>query len=350
MTNLTDSMPIDLRSDTFTKPTQPMREAMAHAEVGDDMSGEDPTVNRLEARVAQLLGKEAAVYACSATQANQMAIWANCERGDELLIESTGHIANYESGAPAVLSGVSVRRIAGDFGRLDIEHLSGQIRRNDDHYAPTTLLCLENSTNIGGGRTYALEQLARVCRWAHENGLQTHLDGARLFNACTTRGYSPSEVAQHFETISLCFSKGLGCPMGAILVGSQALIKRARRARKLMGGALRQVGIVAASALYALDHHIERLATDHANAHRLATGLAKIPVIQIDLAAVETNLVFFEIDPGWGTAAELQSRAAEQGVKLFSVGGAQRLRACTHLDLSAEQIDKAIQVFQKILN
>ncbi len=322
---------------------------MANAEVGDDMVGEDPTVNRLESEVAALLGKEAAVYTCSATQANQMSVWAHCERGDELLIETTGHIANYESGTPAILSGVSVRRIDGDFGRLDVQHLEGQIRRDDDHYPPTTLLCLENSTNIAGGRTYSLEHLERVCNWAHDNKLSAHLDGARLFNACIARGYSPADVAQHFDTISTCFSKGLGCPMGAILVGSKALIKRARRARKVMGGALRQAGIVAASAIYALEHNVQRLTEDHENAKRLAEGLAEIPNVNIALEAVETNLVYFEIDPAWGTASDLERIAAENGINLFSVGGAQRLRACTHLGVTTEEIGEAITIFQNIL-
>ncbi|QDT35367.1 threonine aldolase family protein [Thalassoglobus polymorphus] len=342
-------MLVELRSDTFTKPTLAMREAMMSAEVGDDMVGEDPTVNRLEAHVAEMFGKEAAVYACSATQANQMAIWANCERGDELLIETTGHIGIYESGAPAVISGVTTRCIPGECGRLDVEHLQGQIRRGDDHYATTTLLCLENSTNIAGGRTYSLTQLQRVCNWAHTNDLRTHLDGARIFNACAVRGYSVADIAKQFDTVSVCFSKGLGCPMGAILVGDQKTIARARRARKLMGGALRQAGILAASGLYALDNHVDRLAEDHQNAKRLAAGLAEIPNVNIDLDAVETNLVYFEVNPEWGTAADLEKRAAENGVKLFSVGGSQRLRACTHLDINEDHVDRAIQVFRECL-
>lgn len=342
-------MPIELRSDTFTKPSQPMRQAMANAEVGDDMSGEDPTVNRLEQQVAELLGKEAAVYTCSATQANQMAVWAQCERGDELLIETTGHIANYESGAPAIISSVSVRRLPGECGRFDIHHLEGQIRRNDDHYPPSTLLCLENSTNIAGGRTYPLEQLHRVCRWAQDQQLGIHLDGARLFNACIARGYDSADVARYCDTISICFSKGLGCPMGAILVGSQSLIKRARRARKVMGGSLRQAGIVAASAVYALENNVERLAEDHANAKRLAEGLAQIPNVKINVEEVETNLVYFEIDPAWGTALQLEEIAAKNGVNLFSVGGVQRLRACTHMDVSSQEIEGAVERFKSIL-
>lgn len=340
---------VELRSDTFTKPTAGMLEAMMSAELGDDMISEDPTVNKLEARVAEMLGKEAAVYACSGTQSNQMGVWANCDRGDELLIDSTGHIANYESGAPAILSGVSIRQFQGEFGRLDVHHLEHQIRRDDIHYAPTKLLCLENTTNLGGGRSYSLEQLERVCGWAHDNQLRTHLDGARIFNACVSAEYDVADVARHFDSISICFSKGLGCPMGSILVGSKEIIQKARRARKFMGGALRQTGIIAASALYALDHHVERLAEDHANAKRLAAGLSEISSVEIDTEAVETNLVFFNIDPAWGTAAEVEQRVAEKGVKLYSVGGAQKLRACTHLDVTNEQIDQAINVFKECL-
>ena len=269
-----------------------MREAIASADVGDDMVGEDPTVNRLEARMAELLGKEAAVFNCSGTQSNQMGVWTHCHSGDELLIEETGHIANYEAGAPAALSGVSVRRIEGDFGRLDVEHLEGQVRGGNVHFAPTRLLCLENSTNLGGGRTYPLDQVERVSEWARSNGLKVHLDGARFFNACIARGYAPAQLAAPFDTVSICFSKGLGCPMGSILVGSKVDMARARRARKLFGGALRQGGIPAAACLYAIDHNIERLADDHANARLFAEEISRVPGVSVDVRGVETNLVF----------------------------------------------------------
>ncbi|MCA9079232.1 MAG: aminotransferase class I/II-fold pyridoxal phosphate-dependent enzyme [Planctomycetaceae bacterium] len=342
-------MPIELRSDTFSQPTPAMREAIASAVCGDDMVGEDPTVNRLEAMVAEMLGKEAAVFACSGTQSNQMGVWVNCQRGDELLIESTGHIANYESGGPAILSGVSVRRISGDFGRLDVEQLEGQIRGGNQHFAPTTLLCLENSTNLGGGRTYPLDQLQRVCDWAHERGLKTHLDGARIFNACVARSIAPRDVANCFDTVSICFSKGLGCPMGSILVGSANDMARARRARKVFGGALRQTGIVAAAAIHALEQHIDRLADDHANARRFAEAISQLPHIHVDVAGVETNLAFFEIDPVWGTAAQLSQQLKERGVHINPAGGEQRLRACTHLDVTRDQIDQAVAVLREIV-
>lgn len=338
---------IDLRSDTMTKPTRGMREAMACAEVGDDMVGEDPTVNRLEARMAEMFGKEAAVFACSGTQSNQMGVWAHCSRGDELLIEASGHIANYEAGAPAVLSGVTVRSIPGDGGRLDVEHLRGVPRRGDDHYAPTRLLALENSTNVGGGRTYSLEQIRRVSEWARGEGLCVHMDGARVFNACIARSYSPHDVGEWADTVSICFSKGLGCPLGSILVGSVEIIARARQARKLFGGALRQAGIVAAAALYALDHQIDRLAEDHAHARLFAEGISKIEGIHVDLDTIETNLVFFDVDSSFGTAADFAERLARQHVKMYDLGP-QRLRACTHLDVDAGQIRTAIGVVESV--
>lgn len=339
---------VDLRSDTQTRPTPGMRQAIAAAEVGDDTIGEDPTVNRLEVRLAELLGKEAAVFACTATQANQMAVWTHCRSGDELLIEENGHIGSYEAGAPAALTGVSVRKLRGDAGRLDVDVLAGALRPGSLYFSPTRLVCVENSTNIGGGRTYPLEQLARVGRWAHEQGIKVHLDGARLFNACVARGYSPREAAAAADTVTICFSKGLGCPLGAALAGTAADIQRARRARTLFGGALRQAGIPAAACVYALDHHVARLTIDHENARRFAAGIADIPGIRIDVAAVETNLVFFEVEPDWGTGARFAAALADRGVRLYDIGP-QRLRACTHLDVDRVDIERAIAAVRDVL-
>lgn len=339
---------VELRSDTQTKPTAGMRQAMAVAEVGDDTCREDPTVNRLEARMAELLGKEAAVFACTATQANQMAVWTHCQRGDELLIDETGHIGNYEGGAPAALSGVSVRKVQGRHGLLDVDLLTPALRAPGLLYSPTRLLCLENSTNLGGGRTYPLDQLQRVGQWAREHDMKVHLDGARFFNACLARGYRPQDVARPADTVTICFSKGLGCPMGAVFAGSKADVERARRARTLFGGALRQAGIPAAACVYALDHHLVRLAEDHANARRFAEGISAIPGIRIDVAAVETNLVFFEVAAEWGTAAALSEALAGRGVKLYDVGP-QRLRACTHLDVDRAGIDRAVAAIRFVL-
>lgn len=340
---------VELRSDTFTLPSVEMRLAMANAVVGDDMVGEDPTVNRLEAHMAELTGKEAAVFACSGTQSNQMAVWTHCTSGDELLIESTGHIANYEAGGPAALSGVSVRRLPGDGGRLDLHHLDGQTRGGNVHFSPTKLLCLENSTNLGGGRTYPLDQVERVASWAQDHGLKMHLDGARAFNACIARGYSIKQLARNFDTVSICFSKGLGCPMGSVLVGSAADIGRARRARKLFGGALRQAGIVAAAAIYAIEHNVSRLAIDHEHARLFATELSRVGGVRVDVAGVESNLVFFEIEHDHGTAAQLSSSLKARGVHINPAGGSHRLRACTHLGVDRDDILRAVTEIEDVL-
>ncbi len=334
---------IDLRSDTVTKPSAAMRQAMANAEVGDDMNGEDPTVNRLEEMVIKLFNKEAAVYCCSGTQSNQMAVRAHCQSGDELLIEAGGHIAGFEGGAPAALSGVTCRTLSGNLGMLDLPQLEGQIRADNQHLARTKLVCVENTTNVGGGHCYPLDMLERVGKWAHSNGLQVHMDGARLFNAVVATGQSAAKICEHIDSISVCFSKGLGCPMGSILIGSKDLIYRARRARKMFGGALRQAGIVAASAVYALENNVERLAVDHENAQAFAEEIRKIPGIKTDASGVPTNLVFFEVDPKLGNASQLSYALKQRGV-LINAGGKSRLRACTHLDASREDLLSAAKV------
>lgn len=331
---------LDFRSDTVTRPTPAMRDAIATAEVGDDMTGEDPTVNRLEAMVAGMFGMESAVFACSGTQSNQMAVRAHCRPGDELLIAETGHIANFEAGAPAILSGVTCRTLSDQDGMIDIPNLEGKVRSNNQHLCRTRLVCLENTTNVGGGRAYPLEQVARIGHWAHEHDLKLHVDGARFFNASVAKGYSPLEFGQQIDSISLCFSKGLGCPMGSILVGTRELVTEARRSRKVFGGALRQAGIVAAAAVYALEYHIGRLADDHKNARLLADRLAAIDGIHIDPADVETNLVFFDIAAKLGNAGQLSTALKEQGV-LINACGPLRLRACTHLDVDRDDVEQA---------
>lgn len=343
-------MLIDLRSDTVTRPTPAMREAIARAEVGDDIYGEDPSVNQLEAHVAAWLGKEAAVYNCSGTQSNQMAIFAHCQPGDEVLLDETAHIANYEAGAPAVLSGVTLRTLRGDgTGRFDVADLEGKVRPDSQHHPITRLVCLENTTNIGGGRVWPLAQAQRVAAWARERRLKIHVDGARLLNATIAAGYSARDFADCADTVSLCFSKGLGCPIGSILVGDAATIARARRARKLFGGALRQVGMMAAAATYAFKHHVQRLADDHRHARLLAIGLAQIPGIIIRPETLETNIVFFDIASECGPAAALSKKLKAAGV-LINATGPQRLRACTHLDVSAEQIPTAVDIIRQCLS
>lgn len=324
---------IDLRSDTVTKPSVGMRQAIFDAEVGDDMSGEDPTVNRLEKIVADLLGKEAAVYNCSGTQSNQMAVRAHCQQGDEILIDESGHIVNYEAGGAAALSGVSARLLRGPFGIFDVADLEGKVRPDNQHYCVTRLVCVENTTNHGGGRAWPLAQMARVGNWAHDHGLKVHLDGARLFNAAIAQKYSVREFAKYADSISICFSKGLGCPMGSILVGDSATIYRARRARKLFGGALRQAGMMAAAAIYALEHNVERMQDDHDNALAFAKSISTVSGLRIAVENVESNLVFFEIDPARGTSAQLSARLLERGVRI-NPSGPYRLRACTHLDVT----------------
>lgn len=322
-----------------------MLQAMVSAELGDDVLGEDPTVNRLERFVADLFGHEAAVFACSGTQSNQMGVRVHCQPGDELLINETGHISNFEGGAPAALSGITVRTIAAPDGFLDVNVLEGKVRADEQHFAQTRLVCLENTTNLGGGHVYSLEHLQRVSDWARRNHLKRHLDGARLFNAIVARGYSAADVGKCFDTISICFSKGLGCPMGSMLIGSRDDIARARRIRKIFGGALRQSGIVAAAAQYALENNIERLKDDHANARRLATGLAAIHGIHVDADRIHSNIVFLEIDAERGSAVQLASALKEQGV-LVGPMGRHHIRMVTHLDVTAADMTKAVEVIR----
>jgi len=332
---------IDLRSDTVTRPTAAMKQAMMDAELGDDVMGDDPTVKRLEEMVAELLGKEAAVLACSGTQSNQMGIRAHCVSGDELLINDTSHIGIFEAGGPAVLSGVTVRQISGQHGMLSVSDLEDKPRVDDQHYCRTRLLCLENTTNIAGGRVYPLRQLQDVSAWAQQQGLRRHLDGARFFNAVVAGGYSAAELAVCFDTISICFSKGLGCPFGSILVGSQEDMRLARRARKMFGGALRQSGMIAAAAIYALENHVDRMQVDHDNAKRLAIELAKIDGIHASANDTESNLVFFQIETELGSAVQLASSLKDRGVQIGPMGG-QQMRAATHLDVTASDIDTVV--------
>jgi threonine aldolase len=339
----------DFRSDTVTRPTRPMRQAMADAEVGDDVWGEDPTVIRLEQRVAAMFGHEAAVLACSGTQSNQMGLRVHCIPGDELLIHESGHICNFEGGAPAALSGISIRTVNGIGGMPDVPDLESRVRPDDQHFPRTRLVCLENTTNLGGGRVFSLEQLQRVSGWCLERGLKRHLDGARLFNAIVAGGYSPQQLGECFDTISICFSKGLGCPFGSILTGTRADMQKARRIRKMFGGGLRQSGIIAAAALYALDHHVERLRDDHINARRLAEGLAHLKGLHVDPQTVETNLVFFELAPEIGTAVQLAAALREEGILAGPMGG-QRMRMVTHLDVTLDDVELALAAIERCLS
>ncbi|HEX3658142.1 MAG TPA: low-specificity L-threonine aldolase [Pirellulales bacterium] len=339
---------LDLRSDTATKPTPGMRAAMAAAEVGDDMTAEDPTVNRLEARLAEMLGKEAAMFAPSGTMTNQIGVRIHCQPGDEFLCETQCHIYNYEQGAFAQLSGLVARTVEGEFGVLRLEQLTGLIRPSDMHQTRTRLLCLENTHNRGGGRVLPYDEVAKLCGWAREHGLATHLDGARLFNAVVATGIPATQWAQHFDTVSICFSKGLGAPVGSALAGPANLIAKARRVRKLFGGAMRQAGIIAAGALYSLENHIDRLAEDHRNAQVLAAAIRQIDGLELRPEKVDTNLVIFRVHPRLGTSPELVARLAERGLRMGAFGG-QLIRAVTHLDVSREDVEQAAKILAEVV-
>ncbi|MEE9233057.1 MAG: GntG family PLP-dependent aldolase, partial [Nitrospirales bacterium] len=286
---------IDLRSDTVTKPSAGMREAMAYAEVGDDVYGEDPTVNRLEVMAAELLGKEAGLFVPTGVMGNQLCLRLHTRLGDEVIVESTSHLIRYEGGSAASLSGVQLCCVPGDRGRLSPESVEAAIRPRDLHNPPTTLLCLEQTHNVGGGSVYSMETIHRVTEVGRQHGLALHLDGARLFNAVVKTGIAASDYAQLFDTVSFCLSKGLGAPVGSVVVATHEAIKTLRRLRKVFGGGMRQVGILAAAGIYALENHISRLADDHVLATRLATLLQNIPGVVVDLDAVETNMVMFQV-------------------------------------------------------
>ena len=337
---------IDLRSDTVTKPTPAMRRAMAEADVGDDVHAEDPTVRRLQECVAELLGKEDALFVTSGTQSNQICIRISTEPGDEILIDESGHAYNWEAAGLAVISGCMVRTVLGDHGILDVSQLQDLIRPADHHYARTRLVCLENTHNRGGGVIYPLEKSNAIADWAHAHGLRMHLDGARLMNAAVASGIAAEEHARAFDTVSICFSKGLGAPVGSACAGTCEDMVRAHRVRKLLGGGMRQAGIIAAGALYALEHHVERLAEDHANARMLAEALAEVPCFDVELDYVHTNIIWFKTDPTVCSADEVRARLKERGV-LLSGGGEVMLRAVTHLDVSTDQVKRAADTIRQ---
>lgn len=339
--------PVDLRSDTVTRPTPGMREAMHAAELGDDVMGEDPSINRLQAQIAALLGKEAALFVPSGTMSNQIGVKVHCQPGDEVILESGCHIYNYEQGGLAQLSALATRTVDGVYGVLRCEQLRHLIRPDNIHLVRTRLVCLENTHNRGGGRVLPYEGVVEICRWAHEHGLATHLDGARLFNAVVATGISARDWASHFDTVSVCFSKGLGAPVGSAICGAAAHIAQALRYRKLFGGGMRQAGVLAAAASYALDHHVERLAEDHLRAQRLAEFIRETPSIELRPPQIDTNLVILHVAPEWGTAAEFAAQLKEQRV-LVNAFGPQQIRAVTHLDLDDEDIVQAGEAIGRV--
>jgi len=340
-------MPIDLRSDTITRPTPAMRDAMAAAEVGDDMFGEDPTVLELEARVAELLGKEAAMFAPSGTMVNQLALRAHTEPGDEVILDGHSHIYYYEGGAPAALSGVMCRCLPGVRGIFTAADLEAVLRPADQHFPPTKLVCLENTHNRGGGKIWPQELVGEIGALTRERGIRLHLDGARLWNAAVASGVSERELSAEFDSVAVCFSKGLGAPVGSALCGSLEFIRRARRFRKMFGGGMRQAGIIAAGALHALEHHRTRLAEDHANARALATGMSSLPGIELDPADVETNIVIARMRtvPAFQLVQELD----EAGLRVFATGS-DTIRAVTSLAFTSGEIPQALGILERTLS
>jgi threonine aldolase len=341
------SVVIDLRSDTVTRPCENMRRAMADAEVGDDVIERDPTCERLQELTAEMLGMEDAVFMPSGTMTNQIGLRIHCRPGDEFVCEAGCHIYNYEQGAFAQLSGLVARTVEGHFGVLRPEQVKGLIRPENDHLVRTRLVVLENTHNRGSGRIQPYAHVEEICSWAHSNGLRTHLDGARLFNAAVATGIPLASWAQHFDTVSVCFSKGLGAPVGSALAGSRAAIKEARRHRKLFGGGMRQAGVLAAGALYALRHNRERLAEDHANARILADAVRGSGGLQLQPDEVDTNIVIFRVDPQLGSAAEFVQRMADRGVAALAISPTQ-IRLVTHLDVSTADCRRAAEAIQRI--
>lgn len=333
---------IDLRSDTVTRPTPAMRRAMAEAVVGDDVLGDDPTVIALQERVAQIMGKEAACFVPTGTMANQTAIRAQTEPGDEVIAHEDSHIIHYETGSPAALSGVMIRPIRGHAGLFEASDVEEAVRPNNVHSPHSALLVIENTHNRGGGAVWPLERFARVAGSARQRGIRVHLDGARIWNACAATGHAPSDYTRHADTVSCCFSKGLGAPAGSAVAGDRATIARVARFRKMFGGTMRQSGVLAAAALHALDHHRARLVEDHANARRLAEALSGVPGLSIPLP-VETNMCFVDVEPRHGSAADLCQRLKAAGLLALPTGP-QRVRFVCHLDVSAAMIDAAVAV------
>ncbi len=338
------TMPIDLRSDTVTKPSAAMRDFIANCDVDDDVIDVDPTVGALQDLIAEMTGKEDAIFMPSGTMTNQIGLRVHCRPGDEFICESGCHIYNYEQGAFASLSGLAPSLITGDQGILEPEQLHGMVKADNEHFAITRLLCLENTHNRGGGRIQPYDNVEKICQWAHENGLQTHLDGARLFNAVAATGISAKQWASHFDTVSICFSKGLGAPVGSALCGTKEQMYLARRHRKAFGGGMRQAGVIAAGALFGLQHHVQRMSEDHENAQKLADAVRATDGLSLP-GPVDTNIVMMDVDPEVGTAAALAGELDMKGVRCLALGP-QRIRLVTHLDVSADQTETACEIIQ----
>jgi len=342
------AMPIDMRSDTVTRPSAAMRERMAAAEVGDDVYGEDPTVNLLQDRVADMLGKEQALFVPSGSMGNQLCIKVHTDPGDEIIAERGSHVFNYETAGAAFLSSVQVYPVAGLRGIMSAEEIRRAIRPLIYYMPRTRLVCIENTHNGAGGVVYPLSVIRETGAVARAEGLRMHLDGARLWNACAATGVSPAAYAAEFDSVSVCLSKGLGAPVGSVIAGNSTFIGTARHFRKLYGGGMRQAGVLCAAGLFALDHNRERLHLDHEHAHLFATIVAGVPGVTVDMATVQTNIVIMNIEGTRKTPAEILGHLKGRGV-LLSQGGYGSLRAVTHLDVSAEQVKQAAEEFRSVV-
>lgn len=339
---------IDLRSDTLTLPTAGMRRAMANAVVGDDVFGEDPTINALQKRMAELFNKEAALFVSSGTMANQLAIKCHTRPGDEVVCEIDCHPFNYEGGGPAMLSGVQMHPLVGKRGVITVDQLTTCLRPSDDHYPRLSLVLLENTHNRAGGAIFPLAEMKRIHRFTRQNKLALHLDGARLWNAHVATGISLAEYGQYCDSVTVCLSKGLGAPVGSVLMGTREFIAQAHRYRKVWGGGMRQAGILAAAGLYALDHHIERLAIDHENAKKMALAFAKFAPVRVDLEATQTNMVIADFVETGLKAATVVKELKKNGLVCLDISPS-RIRLVTHLNISPAANRKAIAIIDRTL-
>lgn len=338
-------MLIDYRSDTVTRPTPGMHEAMMKAPLGDDVFGEDPSINALEQQCASLFGMEAALFCPSGTMTNQIAIKCHTQPGDEVICDESAHIYQYEGGGIAFNAGASVKLLTGNRGRITAAQVREGINADDVHKARTSLVCLENTSNRGGGSCYDFTEMEAIGQVCKEAGLPFHLDGARLWNALVAKGETPAQYGQLFDSISICFSKSLGCPVGSVLLGNKAFIRKARRIRKVFGGGMRQAGMLAAAGLYALEHHINRLAIDHKHAQALANCLQQRPFVK-ELLPVETNIIIFELHPGQSAPALVQ-QLREKDILAYAIAP-NRVRLVVHLDISPAMIDQTITILESI--
>ena len=340
---------IDLRSDTVTRPSKAMREAMANAEVGDDVFGEDPTVNTLQKKCAEISGKEAALYVASGCMANQLAIKSQTNPGDEVILEAESHILNYETSAPAFISGVQVFPVQGINGTYTAEQIKKYIRPKAYYFPKTALVCIENTHNRAGGTIFPIDEIKRISEVSQAEGIKMHMDGARIFNAYVETRIPVNGYTKYFDSISFCFSKGLGAPVGSILCSDAETIAKAHKFRKIIGGGMRQAGVIAAAALYALENNIERLKEDHEKARFFAEEISKLNEIDINMATVQTNIIIFSVKRSESGVNKFKSDLKDKNV-LISDGSYGSLRAVFHLDVSLEQVKEAVDVIKKLLN